>query len=77
MPQRKAASGCPRFSAFLLVALISGMVYAILFALAYLVEPQQRDATIRIPVRADQSAAAMRMTPCAICPPPMWKPFWK
>lgn len=30
-------------------ALIAGVVYAILFALAYLVEPTPRDATIEIP----------------------------
>lgn len=30
-------------------ALISGVIYAILFSLAYLVEPRPRDATIEIP----------------------------
>ena len=30
-------------------ALIAGLIYAILFALAYLVEPTPRDATIEIP----------------------------
>ena len=30
-------------------ALIAGVIYAILFSLAYLVEPRQRDATIEIP----------------------------
>ena len=30
-------------------ALIAGVIYAILFALAYLVEPTPRDATIEIP----------------------------
>jgi hypothetical protein len=30
-------------------ALLVGVVYAILFALAYLVEPRQREATIEIP----------------------------
>ena len=30
-------------------ALIAGVIYAILFSLAYLVEPRPRDATIEIP----------------------------
>lgn len=48
----KGPSGRPMPTLFRFLywcALIAGVIYAILFALAYLVEPTPRDATIEIP----------------------------
>ena len=51
-PNRRKTSGRPMPTLFRFLywcALIAGVIYAILFALAYLVEPTPRDATIEIP----------------------------
>lgn len=49
---RQGPSGPPMPTLFRFLywcALIAGIIYAILFSLAYLVEPTPRDATIEIP----------------------------
>jgi len=43
-------------------ALLAGVVYAILFALAYLVEPRQRPAIIEIPSERTNPPAATPAT---------------
>ena len=64
-------------------ALIAGIIYAILFSLANLVEPRPRDATIEIPSertnlpRTLSRNPASEVRPCATSPPPMPKPFSK
>lgn len=60
-------------------ALIAGVIYAILFSLAYLVEPKPRDATIEIP--SERTNPPVQQTQwsgsCATCRRPMRKLFSK
>ena len=47
-------------------ALIAGIIYAILFSLAYLVEPRPRDATIEIPSERTNPPVAQPQDPAQL-----------